>query len=141
METELLRKLKTGLEEEIKSYKSMLKISLDEQTALQKETYSRELILLASEKLRLMNRINQISSLLNPLKAMWVQERERRSSSPMEKEIAPLISHLGNILEELLKVDSKNTRKLADLTETDWFAKVSKKTEMNAAVQAQQKSS
>lgn len=141
METELLRKLKAGLEEEIKSYKSMLKISLDEQTALQKETYSRELISLASEKLRLMNRINQISSLLNPLKAMWVQERERRSSSPMEKEIAPLISYLGNILEELLTVDSKNTRKLADLTETDWFAKVSNKTEKNAAAQAQQKSS
>jgi len=131
-----LKKLKAGLEEEIKSYESMLRISLDERKVLQKEAYSRELVLLASEKLRLMNRINQISLLLNPLKAMWVQNREMQVQTPMEKEISPLIRRLGNVLEELFTIDGANTRKLADITKINWKETISNTTEQDAAAPA-----
>lgn len=121
-----MKKLKTGLEEEIKSYDSMLRISLKEQNALSGETFSKELIELASKKHRLISRINEINSKIDPLKALWVQEREMLSASPVEKEIAPLISRLGNILDELRTVDRNNMKKLSNMTEADWDINISK---------------
>ena len=120
MDIESLKKLKTGLEEEIKSYDSMLRISLKEKDVLSGENFPKELISLASKKHKLINRINAINSKIDPLKALWVQEREMLSASPMEKEIAPLISRLGNILDELMTVDRNNMKKLSDMTEADW---------------------
>ena len=87
MEERLLRKLKAGLEEEIRHYESMLKISHEEQDVLKKEAYSSELISLASEKLRLMNLINQTGLMLSPLKLMWIKEREENHGSPPAKQI------------------------------------------------------
>ena len=119
MEDELLRKLKTGLEEEIRHYESMLKVSRDEQDVLKNETYSSKLISLASEKLRLMNEINRIGLMLSPLKVMWIKDRESNPDSPAENEIDPLINELSEVLERLLSVDRANTKKLAELTGTE----------------------
>lgn len=118
MEDTLLKKLKAGIEEEIQHYESMLKVSREEQEVLKKEGYSRELITLASEKLRLMNQINQISLVLSPLKVMWIKERETESGPPSRDEIDPLVNQLSKVLEDLLAVDRDNTRKLAQLTGT-----------------------
>ena len=119
MVDELLRKLKTGLEEEIRHYESMLKVSRDEQDVLKNETYSSKLISLASEKLRLMNEINRIGLMLSPLKVMWIKDRESNPDSPAENEIDPLINELSEVLERLLSVDRANTKKLAELTGTE----------------------
>jgi hypothetical protein len=117
MEDELLKKLKNGLKEEIQNYESMLKICRDEQEVLKNEGYSHELISLASEKLRLMNRINQIGLILSPLKAMWMKEREKQADGNSQEDVEPLVTQLGNVLEELLAVDRANTKKLTELTE------------------------
>ena len=116
MEDKLLKKLKTGLEEEIKHYEIMLRVSRDEQEVLMKEGYSSELITLTSEKLRLLNQINQVALTLSPLKMMWIKERENGPGKSAENEIDPLINQLSNVLEDLLAVDRANTRKLAELT-------------------------
>ncbi len=119
MEDELLRKLKTGLEEEIRHYRSMLKISHNEQDVLKNETYSNKLISLASEKLRLMNEINRVGLMLSPLKVMWIKDREIDPDSPAENDIDPLINELSEVLERVLSVDRANTKKLAELTGTE----------------------
>ena len=116
MEDQLLKKLKAGIEQEIESYESMLKISHDEQEVLKREAYSRELINLASEKLRLLNHINQIGLMLGPLKVMWIREREGSPETSTENEIDPLINRLSEVLEELVMVDKANTEKLAEMT-------------------------
>jgi len=118
MEDKLLKKLKVGLEEEIKHYETMLKVSKDEQEVLKKEGYSSELITLTSEKLRLLNQINQVALTLSPLKMMWIKERENDQVTSAENEIDPLINQLSSVLEDLLAVDRANTRKLAELTGT-----------------------
>jgi len=136
MEERLLIKLKAGLEEEIRHYESMLKISHEEQDVLRKEAYSSELISLASEKLRLMNLINQTGLMLSPLKLMWIKEREESRGSPPENEIDTLISDLSEVLEDLLAVDRANTKKLAELTSAASTDEPSHVTDPHAATQA-----
>jgi hypothetical protein len=136
MEERLLKKLKAGLEDEIRHYESMLKISREEQEVLKKEAYSSELISLASEKLRLMNLINQTGLMLSPLKLLWIKEREENRGSPPESEIDTLINNLSEVLEDLLAVDRANTRKLAELTSSASTDEPPKGTDPRAATQA-----
>ena len=116
MEDKLLRQFKSGLEEEICSYESMLRISLDEKKVLIKGGYSHELVSLASERLRLMNRIMQVSVVVSPLKAIWLMNREKEDSTRDRDEIEPLVNQLEKVLEELFSVDSENAKKFAELT-------------------------
>ncbi len=136
MEDRLLKELRTGLEEEIRHYESMLEISHEEQKVLSKEAYSSELISLASEKLRLMNLINQTGLMLSPLKLMWIKEREENHGSPPENEIDALINNLSEVLKDLLAVDRANTKKLAELTSTASTEEPSQRTDPHAATQA-----
>ncbi len=136
MEDRLLKELRTGLEEEIRHYESMLEISHEEQKVLSKEAYSSELISLASEKLRLMNLINQTGLMLSPLKLMWIKEREENHGSPPENEIDALINNLSEVLKDLLAVDRANTKKLAELTSTASAEEPSQRTDPHAATQA-----